>query len=118
MLYCHFCNQPIAPDQLHHHHLVARADGGDPAGETVPVHRSCHHQWHRDQGHYAAWTRAKYLERVAMFGRDEVHRILSSWGRRGYDQLADKAAFHRAGGLARAANGRDGRGRFVPAAQE
>jgi hypothetical protein len=116
---CYFCHQPIVPDQLHFHHLVPVADGGDPVGETVPAHAACHHKWHRDQGHYARWRQMDYAEKMATFGADEVHRLLAHYGRRGWQQLvATKGPgylqeFHRAGGRARAANGRDARGRFT-----
>lgn len=120
MTTCFFCHREISPDELHHHHLVPRVDGGDPAGETVPCHSQCHNDWHREQGHYAAWTRARYTERVRMFGAAEVHRLLAAWGRKGYRvaTAGDKRAWHRAGGLARVANGRDERGRLVPTAKE
>jgi len=80
-----------------------------------PPCAACHNTFHRAAGHYAAWTRARYAERVAMFGADEVHRILSSYGRKGYEKATngDPRAFHSAGGKAWAANGRDARGRFV-----
>lgn len=115
-LTCFFCRQEVAPAELHYHHLVAIADGGDVAGETVPCHSRCHNDWHRDQGHYERWTRARYAERVAMFGVDEVHRLLAAWGRKGYRvaTAGDKTAWHRAGGRARAASSRDSRGRFIP----
>lgn len=119
-LICHFCAQPIEAG-LVNHHLVPVADGGDVAGQTVPCHRECHNQWHRDNGDYARWHTAKLQERIAMFGADEVRRLLAFWGRQGWQQLvatrgpAYLAEFHRRGGLARAANGRDARGRFVAA---
>lgn len=117
---CHFCGQPIAPADLHHHHLVPRAAGGPEEGPVVECHAACHHSFHRAAGHYAAWTRAQYAERLALFGRDEVHRLLASWGRKGYVAATNGNAqeWHRAGGLARAANGRDAKGRFIPVSQE
>lgn len=59
-----------------------------------------------------------YACRVATFGLDEVTKILAYWGRKGYEALPDKAAFHSAGGRARAANGRDSKGRFVAVVKE
>jgi hypothetical protein len=120
MLQCHFCHKPIAPEDLHHHHVVPRADGGPVDGATVPCHRICHHQFHREAGHYAAWTRAQYAERLAMFGPEETHRLLAHWGRQGYLAATNgnSSAWHRAGGLARVANGRNEKGQFVPVAQE
>lgn len=117
---CHFCHSEIPAGQEHYHHLVPVADGGALAGQTVPCHRDCHNQWHRDQGHYERWTRAQYAERCATFGATEVHRLLSFWGRRGYVAAsgADPCAWHRAGWLARAANSRDARGRFVTTPKE
>ncbi len=115
---CHFCGEEIPPEELHHHHVVPLADGGPEDGQQVVCHARCHNDWHRAQGHYAAWTRAQYAERVAMFGVEEVHRLLAHWGRQGYVKATngDPRAFHSAGGKARAANGRDARGRFLPVA--
>ena len=112
---CHFCGKPIAPADLHHHHVVPLADGGEESRQ-VPCHAACHHQHHRENGDYERWTRATYQERVAMFGPDEVHRMLAAWGRRGYVKATrgNKRDWHRAGGLARVANGRNERGQFVP----
>lgn len=119
---CYFCEREISPGQEHYHHLVAVADGGAEAGQTVPVHRECHHQHHRENGDYSRWRQMDYAEKVRTFGADEVHRLLAHYGRKGYAQLvATKGEeylrdFHRRGGLARAANGRDARGRFTPVA--
>ena len=120
---CFFCRAEISADQLHHHHLVPLADGGPEAGAQVLAHAACHHQHHRDNGDYRRWTKATYKERVAMFGADEVRRLLSFWGRQGWTRLVEKrgpgylAEFHRRGGLARggpqSGTRRDARGRFV-----
>lgn len=113
---CYFCGRPLlSGDKVHVHHVMPRADGGDVDGPTVRCHAACHNEWHRDQGHYERWSRARHAERVAMFGRDEVHRLLAHWGRQGYDAACrgDPAAWHRAGGKARARTGsRNSRGRF------
>ena len=110
---CHFCAQPITTG-LEHHHLVPLADGGPAAGQQVVCHASCHNHHHRENGDYARWTHAQYADRVAI-GPEETRRILASWGRKGYRvaTAGDKRAWHRAGGLARVANGRDERGRFI-----
>lgn len=115
-LTCFFCRQKVAPEDLHYHHLVAIADGGDVAGETVPCHAACHNTWHRDNGDYSRWKSMDYAEKVATFGAEEVRRILSSYGRKGYLKATNGNAreWHRSGGRARAANGRDSCGRFVP----
>lgn len=108
---CHFCAQPITTG-LEHHHLVPLADGGPAAGQQVVCHDNHHH---RENGDYARWTHAQYADRVAMFGPEETRRILASWGRKGYVKATNGNAreWHRAGGLARVANGRDERGRFI-----
>jgi len=115
---CYFCGLAIPPDELHYHHLVPRADGGDPDGAQVACHRDCHNRHHRENGDYTRWRQMDYAEKVRVFGQDEVHRILATYGRKGYAKAAgaDPRAFHSAGGRARAANGRDARGRFVPVA--
>ena len=116
---CHFCEREIALTDLHYHHVVPVADGGAEAGQQVPAHARCHNKHHRDNGDYARWHTANLQERIAMFGADEVRRLLAFWGRQGWQKLVETrgdaylAEFHRAGGRARAANGRDARGRFV-----
>ncbi len=113
---CYFCHQEGADSQ---HHVIPVADGGDPTGETVPTHRECHNQHHRDNGDYSRWRRMNYAQRCATFGRDEVHRILASYGRKGWQKLVEThgeaylAEFHRKGGRAVSSRPRDSKGRYI-----
>lgn len=116
---CHFCHLPISPGQGATHHLVARADGGAEDGATVACHRDCHHRHHRENGDYARWRRMNHAQRLAAFGAEETHRLLAFWGRQGGRKVVAErgpaywSELSRRGGLARAANGRDSRGRFI-----
>jgi len=92
---CYFCLEPLsAEDEIDYHHPDK---GGDPEW-TEACHRTCHHKFHQDAGHFKEWGSWS-----AFAGRDGYERVMKKW-----------PGFHHMGGVARARTARRNEcGQFV-----
>jgi len=91
---CYFCGKHIEAGDKDMHH----PDKEQFPNWTEPAHRECHHNYHRDAGHFKEWgSWSPYA------GHEGLKRALKKY-----------PTFHRMGGLKRAKTAkRSANGRFV-----